>query len=201
MYRVLLTIAILASLISIPLMTVWAATGCAAHHTVLPGENLFRIGLRYGLQWPVVASANGISDPRSLKAGQVLCIPTVLVTSTTAPGGTQTVTPLPTAIPTATLSPSIKVPTFTIVSVLRDQSVTISAINFPPNRSFDVLMGPMGTKGIDGTKVGAQNSGSGAFTATYNVPASLRGSSQIAIRLENTSGYFSYNWFYNSTAP
>lgn len=44
-------------------------------HVVQSGENLYRIGLLYGLPWTVIATANGISDPRALYAGQILIIP------------------------------------------------------------------------------------------------------------------------------
>ncbi|NWF68916.1 MAG: LysM peptidoglycan-binding domain-containing protein [Chloroflexi bacterium] len=44
-------------------------------HTVQPGENLFRIALRYGVSVDVLAAANGISDVRLIYVGQVLIIP------------------------------------------------------------------------------------------------------------------------------
>ena len=44
-------------------------------HVVQPGENLFRIGLRYGISWPTLAAANGIGYPYRIYAGQVLIIP------------------------------------------------------------------------------------------------------------------------------
>lgn len=44
-------------------------------HVVAPGENLFRIGLRYGLRWDVIAAANGIFNPNAIFAGQRLLIP------------------------------------------------------------------------------------------------------------------------------
>lgn len=39
------------------------------------GENLYRIGLQYGVPWPEIAAANGITDPTQLGAGQELIIP------------------------------------------------------------------------------------------------------------------------------
>jgi hypothetical protein len=38
---------------------------------------------------------------------------------------------------------------------------------------------------------------------TFDIPASLKGSYQIAVRLQSNtgSGYFAYNWFYNNNAP
>jgi hypothetical protein len=55
----------------------------------------------------------------------------------------------------------------------------------------------MHTQGVNGTLVTTTDSGTGSFTATYTIPASLKGSAQISIRLQSKSGYYSYNWFYN----
>ncbi len=92
------------------------------------------------------------------------------------------------------------IPTFSIVSVVPGTSVTIRTYNFPAHDTFKVLMGHMGTRGVNGTRVDTISSGSGgSFTATYNIPSGLQGLYQIAIRLQSTtgSGYFAYNWFYN----
>lgn len=94
------------------------------------------------------------------------------------------------------------VPTFSIVSVVTDKTVTIQTANFPANQTFTVTMGPFGTRGINGTVVGTLQSGAGgALTATYNIPANLVGSYQIAIRAQtaHTYPYYAYNWFYNNT--
>ena len=93
------------------------------------------------------------------------------------------------------------IPTFTILSVVTDQTVTIKTYNFPANDVFNVLMGPMGTQAINGIWVASQPSGSGGtFTATYVIPDALKVSYQIAIRLQSSTGlgYFAYNWFYNN---
>ncbi len=44
-------------------------------HIVQPGENLFRIGLRYGWDWYTLAALNGISDPNRVYVGQRLVLP------------------------------------------------------------------------------------------------------------------------------
>lgn len=44
-------------------------------HVVAPGETLFRVAKRYGVSPEALAAENGISDPRSLTAGQELLIP------------------------------------------------------------------------------------------------------------------------------
>jgi hypothetical protein len=92
-------------------------------------------------------------------------------------------------------------PWFKIESVIKDSSVTIQAYNFPPNDTFQVLMGAYGTLGVGGISVGTtKTDGGGSFTATYSIPAALAGSYRIAIRFQSpTSGYYAYNWFYNNT--
>jgi hypothetical protein len=92
-------------------------------------------------------------------------------------------------------------PTFSIVSVVQDKSVTVKTYNLPPNDKFDVTMGPMGTRGVGGTKVATVNSGSGGSKVfTFNTPSSLYGSYKISIRMQSpNSGYYAYNWFYNNT--
>jgi hypothetical protein len=94
------------------------------------------------------------------------------------------------------------IPTFTIDSVEKGVSVTITTKNFPANDTFNVTMGAYGTKGVGGISAGTQASGAGgSFTATFNIPEALKDYKLIAIRLQSpTSGYYSYNWFYNNTA-
>lgn len=107
------------------------------------------------------------------------------------------------ATPAYAAAPSSVIPTFSIVSVVADTSVTIRTYNFPAGDSFDVLMNTMGTRGVNGIKVASITSGAGgSFTATFNIPAALFGRYRIAIRLQSTtgSGYYAYNWFYNNTA-
>lgn len=44
-------------------------------HPVKPGENLFRIGKAYDINYKELARINGISDPNRIRAGQRLFIP------------------------------------------------------------------------------------------------------------------------------
>jgi len=96
---------------------------------------------------------------------------------------------------------SSTIPTIAITSVVTDQTVSVQTYNYPANQNFVVTMGPMGSQGIDGYYVTTINSGNGgSFPATFNIPDPLKGSSQIAIRLQSAQGFFSFNWFYNNTA-
>ncbi|MDX1687719.1 MAG: LysM domain-containing protein [Candidatus Promineifilaceae bacterium] len=50
-------------------------TGEPRTHVVQPGENLYRIGLQYGISWVVLAEANNITNPNRIVVGQELTIP------------------------------------------------------------------------------------------------------------------------------
>ena len=94
------------------------------------------------------------------------------------------------------------VPITSIISVVQDQSVTIRTDYFPANDTFNVLMGLSGTQGIGGILVSRLTTGAGgSILAKFHIPPELQGQQIISIRLESPySGYYSYNWFYNSTA-
>lgn len=90
------------------------------------------------------------------------------------------------------------IPTFDITSVVPDTSVTIMTHNFPAGQTFTVRMGPYGSYGIGGTIVATTDSGmGGSFAATYSIPAALKGSEMIAIRMDSPQGYYSFNFFTN----
>jgi len=93
------------------------------------------------------------------------------------------------------------IPTFSIASVVADSTVTIQTTNFPAGKDWKVLMGAYGTRGVNGILVATTSSvGGGSFLANYDIPAALKGSTRIAIRLESTTGgYYAYNWFWNNT--
>lgn len=46
-----------------------------ATHTVAPGENLYRIGLKYGMSWVTLAAYNNLPNADYIRVGQVLNIP------------------------------------------------------------------------------------------------------------------------------
>lgn len=58
-----------------------------ATHTVAAGENLYRIGLKYGISWVAIANANNLVNPNLLTVGQVLQLPGA-TTPTPDPGPT-----------------------------------------------------------------------------------------------------------------
>ncbi len=91
--------------------------------------------------------------------------------------------------------------TFSIQSIVTDTSVTVLTNNLPANVEYEVFMGLYGTQGINGTSVGtAKSSSGGAYTATFMIPAGLKGQERIAMRMVGKDGSFAYNWFYNISA-
>ena len=95
-------------------------------------------------------------------------------------------------------------PTIRILSVVRNDTVTIRVRNLPEDDEFRVLMGRYGTRGVGGIRVTTFETGDGGNqTFTFDIPSDLQGLSRIAIRVQSItgSGYFAYNWFYNRTTP
>ena len=94
-----------------------------------------------------------------------------------------------------------RVPTTTVTSVDRNDTVTIRGYNFTTRDTYTVYMNYYGTLGIGGIEVDSQWVGKdGRFTATYEIPWELRGLDRIAIRLESdNTPFYSYNWFWNNT--
>ena len=160
---------------------------CTQTHIVKRGEDLSKIARLYAVTVQWLVRINGLDDPSHIYAGNRLCV--------------QSSSGMPPA-PTPSNDTGV-IPTFSIVSVEQDGSVTIRTSNFPANHTFDVRMGKMGTRGVDGTLAGTIETGKGgSFAVTFEIPPTLYGRSQIAIRLESPdSGYFAYNWFYNRSAP
>src|SRR5512140_2540180 len=77
LHRSILSVLIAAMLFSASISPAAAAPlqSCIAYHVVQPGENLYRIGLQYGITFDVLMQANGILNPNLVYVGQSLCIP------------------------------------------------------------------------------------------------------------------------------
>ncbi len=75
--RRLLRLALLLAFLIVQALALPAAAAPPADeviHTVQPGENLFRIGLQYGVSWSAIMEANGLSSTY-IYTGQQLIIP------------------------------------------------------------------------------------------------------------------------------
>ena len=54
--------------------TTAAGSGCARFYTVMPGDNLFRIALRFNTTLYALQQLNALANPSFIYAGQVLCV-------------------------------------------------------------------------------------------------------------------------------
>ena len=163
------------------------AATCTKYHTVKPGEYLVQIGRIYNVSWRYLADINHLANPSIIYPGQVLCV------------AVDNVDPVP---PPPVTPPGYSgFPTFSILSVVADDNVTVQTYNLTPNDEYVVTMGPMGTQGIGGIVVDTVQTGEGgAKQYTFDTPSALYGSYKISVRMESpTSHYFAYNWFYNNT--
>ncbi len=97
-------------------------------HVVQPGENLFRIAMRYDTTIGAIQNANGITDMNQIIVGQTLVIPCGVDTGTSsvAPGSNDSGTQ-PTAAPSDAATPAPALPT--------TQTIDCSAFSgsLPPN--------------------------------------------------------------------
>ncbi len=116
--------------------------------------------------------------------------------NSTATAPTQAHSQAPTQAP-----PAVKHPSFSIVAVEKDNTVSIEGKDFPADTEFVVRMGYMWTLGINGIEAGTLNTGAvGNVSGTFTIPAALAGQTRISIRLEaKTGGWYAYNWFWNNT--
>jgi len=85
-----------------------SAQGIGRTHVVRPGENLFRIALRYGVSVQAIATINGIVNPAMIYVGQPLVIPADANTSVPLTPTPVPATPEPNtnALPTPTVAPA-----------------------------------------------------------------------------------------------
>ncbi|MBZ0277262.1 MAG: LysM peptidoglycan-binding domain-containing protein, partial [Anaerolineae bacterium] len=101
-------------------------------HVVRPGENLYRIALRYGTTVAAIAQENGITNPALIRVGATLRIPGVAPVPTPVPA-TSAPTPVPPQTTTYTVRPGDTL--FRIALNNRTTVAEIVALNNIPNRN------------------------------------------------------------------
>lgn len=93
------------------------------------------------------------------------------------------------------------IPTVQIAGVNRGRNVTLDISHFPARQELKVLMGKIGTQGINGIEVTTiKTDRNGSYSETFKIPKELQDRKQIAVRVVavDGSGYYAYNWFDNS---
>ena len=143
-----------------------AASGstCDTEYLVQWGDNLYRIGLRYGVSWPEIAANNGIGYPYWVYAGQTICI----------------------SGPASGTSGGSGASIFVTDNII-DKNVSIQTSRLPRHEIFDVFIGTCYDTAIDGSLVGKIKTDGvpGIYEGKYPIPSSLYGVSCLAIRISS----------------
>ena len=103
-----------------------------------------------------------------------------------------------TSVTTAPEPGKVTHPLIYIAAVEAGKTVTLNAENLPASTDFTVLIGKMGTKGINGIAVASFNSATNTSAEfTVDIPEELANEVLLAIRIESINRGFAYNWFWN----
>ncbi len=156
-----------------------AAAAAVRTHLVQPGENLYRIALRYGVTVDALARANGIADPTRIRVGQVLRIPG---TGNREPGTGKDSLPHPSPLPQRERETRYIVQRGdTLYSIARRHGVSVQAL-VASNGLASELIHPGQSLLIPVTRSGKPETGNGkrevgggnqARTATATPPSTL----------------------------
>lgn len=184
---------------------------CTPNHVVQPGENLFRIALSSGVTWTVLAQINGIVDPNLIYVGEVLCLPGSTIVNPPViitPVPPIIVTPLPPVIPPSTgvtLPPPNIFPTISLstYSATPGQTITITGINFPTNSVADVFITPLFSLIPYAAVAQTTTSPTGTVNFAFTIPTVvngglLQGAAFSVLVKTQVTGYYGFNFFYNS---
>lgn len=166
--------------------------GCTQTHVVAYGQNLFRIGLMYGVRWDVLQHWNGLPNPNLIYVGQVLCV--------SGPASSNLWTPPP-AVPPASPPPAVGpmtlhpgnpfVPTWQpriyFPEITLGQDFQLSGYNFPANTEVTLSMGILNYYPYTPYYT-ATTDANGSFLVSVAVPDSLKGSPTVAVHATSWGG-------------
>lgn len=158
---------------------------CTRWHTVQRGEYLVAIARLYETDWRTIATINKLENPNLIFPQQKLCIFTsgsVYIPPTGVPGN-----------PT-----SIKVFAY---SVKEDQSVSLQGKNLSSATRYSVYLGKYKADLAQDMLVGSVTTDKdGAFMTTFTIPKQLFDITKIRVKLSNSRGETTSNWFINATS-
>ncbi len=184
-----------------------AQATCSPSHVVQPGENLYRIALAAGTTWPYLMQLNHIPNANLIYVGEVLCLPGSIVPPIVPPVATAPATPIVPPVPVSgiVLPPPGVFPSidFSARSAAPGEVITITGINFPTNEVADVLITPLYTNFPYVTVAQTTTSASGTVNYDFTIPttvngAPLAGGAFSVLVKGHTTGYYGFNFFYNS---
>jgi LysM repeat protein len=168
------------------------AQACTQTHVVQPGENLFRIGLRYGQLWTTLAAWNNLANPNVIYVGQVLCVSGPNPAGPYVPpgtGGPRIVRPGNPFGPTT--DPRVFFPEITL-----GQKFQLRGYNFPRNSQVVISLTTLGNPPYVPYYT-ATTDATGQFFVEVIIPDVLRLASTVAVDVRTANGFYARNWFYN----
>lgn len=153
---------------------------CENWYIVQWGDTLYKIGLKFGVSWPVIAANNGIGWPYWVYAGQYLCI--------SGPG----------------TIPSYPATSFSlrVTGNVIDKNVSIETSTLPINDTIDVLIGKCSDSAYSGKYAGTITTGgtAGVYSNKYKLPSEYYGIACLAVRLTSrVTGFTTYASFTNGS--
>jgi murein DD-endopeptidase MepM/ murein hydrolase activator NlpD len=152
-------------------VTVQAAT-CVATYTVVSGDTLSAIALKYDTTVQAIAAANDLKEPYTLTIGQKLCIPA---------GSTS---PTPSSTPGTTTGSSSTSTKRSFTATFSGKFVTIKTANYPKKNFYSVnafLSGKLNKYVLGSLKT----SQSTTVQQTYQLQKDLRNARNLTICLKN----------------
>lgn len=188
-----LSVVLVATLVMVfaPVSQASAQAACTRTHVVQPGQNLFRIGLLYGVQWTVLQQWNYLANANVIYAGQVLCV-----------SGPNPSSPPPAPAPGPvivypgnpfgpTSDPRVFFPAVTL-----GQSFQLRGYNFPRNSQVVISLTTLGNTPYVPYYT-ATTDASGQFFVNVVLPAALQTAGTVAVDARTANGFYAQNWFYN----
>jgi LysM repeat protein len=145
------------------------AVTCSTYHSVVSGETLSSIALKYNVTVQELATANDLTEPYQIYVGQRLCIPGSTVVAT--PGATGTAT---------------KGPTFTIKETKDPFTYEIATVGYPVKTPFYIRITRSDNNPPITTKLGTMKTNkSGVAKRNVRLPRQYRDAPVLTICLKN----------------
>ncbi len=192
---------IMSSFIAAPTVRAQTQPSCSPNYAVKQGDNLFRIGLAFGVSWPVLAQINGIIDANRIFVGQIICLPgSIIATGTPLPPPVTATPGGPYTMPPSGVFPTIA---FNTYRAAVGDTLQITGQNFPANATVNIFITPMGTPYPATPSATAKVGPDGTLNTNFTIPADvagvpLRGSAFSIMVKDPVSGYFGFNFFTNT---
>jgi murein DD-endopeptidase MepM/ murein hydrolase activator NlpD len=146
------------------------AADCAVSHTVVSGDTLSSIALKYNTTVAAIAAENNLKEPYTLQIGQTLCIPGASTSSSSSSS-------------TTTTSTSTK-PSFTVTFLPSGRHITVKTANYPKKNTFVVNTSGQGTAKYHLGLLKTTKSNT-SVQKTYQLPKPLRGAGEVTVCLKN----------------